>query len=162
MTRPARVAARSRRSAGRPRTTSAPPRGDRDRHRADGIGGVADEQVVGEHVGVACGRPLRLGEVGAQALALDVDVGQDAREPLRQPPGAAPGERHRGGHERHAHEERVERDADRERERDALDDAGALGHEGEEDEEHDERGRRDDAGGVLEAVHDRRCADPGS
>ncbi|HLT36576.1 MAG TPA: hypothetical protein VK034_09825, partial [Enhygromyxa sp.] len=48
---------------------------------------------------------LGQGELALHGLALDVEVGEEAAEPLRHPPGAGAEQGHHGGHEGHAHEE---------------------------------------------------------
>ena len=71
--------------------------------------------------------------------------GRIAVEPARHPPRLLAEERHDGGHERHAHDERVDRDADGEAQRDRLERRVALGHERGEHGEHDDGRRGDDA-----------------
>ena len=90
----------------------------------------------------------------AQVFALDIHVGQRALQPARHPPGRPTEQGHDRGHQRHSHEEGVECDPDRKAKGDRLDGAGALRHEGEEDEEHDESGSGDYAGAIGEpAAH---------
>ena len=72
-------------------------------------------------------------------------VGSSRSSHSGQVPGGSAEQEHHRGHERHPDQERVEQDADGERERDRLDRAGALGDERREDEDHDQRGGRDDA-----------------
>ena len=84
-------------------------------------------------------------ELALDGLALDVEVGEHPVEPARHPPRLLAEQCHDGGHERHAHEERVDRDADREAEGDRLERRVALGHERGEHREHDDGGGGDDA-----------------
>ena len=156
--RPASVAATTRRSTNSPRTASTPPVGTSTvigpmgRSGRPNTAASAFTAAAGPRPSSSCSRWARSPSPSMSTL------GRVRSEPLRQPPGLLAEQRHERGHERHAHEERVEGDADREAEARWLDRTASLGHEGDEDEEHDERGGGDHAGRVLEAVHDRRRA----
>src|SRR5690606_6774987 len=97
---------------------------------------------------------LLLLAAGLQLLALDVDVGQDPVQPLRQPPGAPAEQGQDGRDDRHADDERVEEDGDRESEADHLDHGLGGADEAGEDGDHDDGGGGDHPGTVPEAGDD--------
>ena len=96
-------------------------------------------------------RPVGQGDLALHRLTLHVEVGKDAAEPLRHPPGAGAQQGQDGRHEGHAHDEGVDGYADGQAERDGLDVVVALGHERGEHREHDERRGGDHAGRADEA-----------
>ena len=101
--------------------------------------------------------PVGEGELALDRLALDVEVRQHTVEPAGHPPRLVAEQGHDGGNERHAHDERVDGDADGEAERDRFDRRVAFGHERREHGEHDDGGGGDDPRrGREPAAHRRR------
>ena len=91
------------------------------------------------------------------AAALEVEVGQDAVEPVRQPPVGLADEAHRRGHEHHADERGVEEHGDREADAEHLAVDVVAEDEGTEDADHDERRGRDDPSGARRARRPPTC-----
>ena len=73
----------------------------------------------------------------------------------REPPVRAAEQRHHRGHEQAAHERRVDRHGDAHADAELLDRRVAVDDEREEDADHDQRRRGDDAARVRDAVDDR-------
>jgi hypothetical protein len=57
---------------------------------------------------------LDLGACRSAAAGLDIELGDDSTDPSGQPPRAAAKEGEDGGHERHADDEGIDRDTERE------------------------------------------------
>ena len=106
----------------------------------------------------ACARVPRA-DVVAQRRALDVDVGDEPVEPVRQPPGPVAREMHERRDDQHPDDEGVEQDTKGEREANRPDHRGVGEHEPAEDRDHDDRGRGDDGatGADARTAAARRC-----
>ena len=88
-----------------------------------------------------------------RVVALDVDVWKQAIE-TREPPVAVAEQFHRGRHQHHANQRRIDEDGDRHAEAEHLQFAAVAHHERGEDAHHDQRSGGDDPGGDGETVGD--------
>src|SRR3954447_427048 len=103
------------------------------------------------------GRAVVLGGV----VGFEVGVGQDAVQPLGDPPVEVAHQLHRRGDKHEPDERGVERDRDRQPDADLLDLRHAGGGEDREDDDHDQGGAGDHLGAALQALGDGAAVVPG-
>ena len=95
-------------------------------------------------LGVVRGGPFCELLLVGNPLPLDVESGQAAIQPCRQPPGLVTEQAHDCRDEGHSHQEGVGEDADGQGQGDLLDGVHTLWDEEDEDRDHDDSGCRDD------------------
>ncbi|CAH0150990.1 hypothetical protein SRABI128_00542 [Microbacterium sp. Bi128] len=101
------------------------------------VGGRGRAQVVGGDRDGGFARPVGQPQFALDGLTLDVEFREQSVEPARHPPGLRAQKGEHGGDQGHAHEERVDGDADSEAEGDGFEARIALGDERDEHREHD-------------------------
>ena len=116
---------------------------------------VANTVAVAAHLSVAGHRARRHdGHAGLVVMTLDVDLRQDAIEPLRDPPVAVAEQLHRRRDEQHADHGGVDEHGDGQAEAEQLQLPVVAEHEGQEHAHHDQRRGGDDASRDRQAVGD--------